>query len=54
MHAIAMEATATICLRSFWLILVAFLLPAKTPIPCAINKIGSNTNTSLFPVAACR
>ena len=30
------------------MIFVAFLLPAKTPMPWAISKIGSRINTSLF------
>lgn len=40
MHAIAIEATATIRFSSIWLIFVAFLLPAKTPMPCATRSTG--------------
>ena len=40
MHAIAIEATATMRFSRVWLIFVAFLLPAKTPIPCATRSTG--------------
>ena len=47
MHAIAIEATATMRFSRVWLIFVAFLLPAKTPIPCATRSTGRSRNT--FP-----
>ena len=48
------EATATIRFSSVWLIFVAFLLPAKTPMPCATRSTGRSRKTSLFPAAAIR
>ena len=62
MHAIAIEATATMRFSRVWLIFVAFLLPAKTPIPCATRSTGRSKNkpidfvgeVTILPITAAR
>ena len=54
MHAIAIEATATIRFSSVWLIFVAFLLPAKTPMPCATRSTGKRADKTSGRKHTCR